>query len=53
MKCFENSSNASHPCVLANEFRNWNSKHFIIDWEMTLTLIFFLTLRFAARSPSR
>jgi hypothetical protein len=28
------------PCVLAIEFRNWNSKHFLIDWEMTLTLFF-------------
>lgn len=27
-------------CVLTIEFRNWNLKYFIIDWEMTLTLFF-------------
>jgi hypothetical protein len=25
-------------CFGKDSFRNWNVKHFIIDWEMTLTL---------------
>jgi hypothetical protein len=53
MKCFESSQakvRVLRSNEIENEFRNWNPKYFIIDWEMTLTLFFLSieTLQFAA-----